>query len=286
MKRWVFLAACLAAVAPIAAQQATPYTPTAVTAQDYARAERLMAYNVTPLVYRSGVRATWLPDGRFWYRVNTENGEQAVLVDPAHASKGTCDLPACTATTGGRGGGRGGAVRTDAPSPDGKRTVFIKDWNLWMRDLGSGKETQLTKDGVENYGYATDNAGWAKSDRAIVLWSPDSKKIATFQQDQRKVGDMYLVNTQVGHPKLEAWKYPLPGDENVAMIERVVIDVDSGKTTRLQMPPDQHRSTLCDNVACRGGEWADVYWSPDSTTLAFVSTSRDHRQETLRVADA
>ena len=29
------------------------------------------------------------------------------------------------------------------------------------------------------------------------------------------------------------------------------------------MPPDQHRSTLCDDVACRGGEWADVQWSPD-----------------------
>ena len=51
------------------------------------------------------------------------------------------------------------------------------------------------------------------------------------------------------------------------------------------MPPDQHRSTLCDDVACRG-EWGDVQWSPDAKTLAFVSTSRDHKQEQLRVADA
>ena len=42
-------------------------------------------------------------------------------------------------------------------------------------------------------------------------WSPDSKKIATQQQDERKVGDMYLVQTRVGHPVLRAWKYPLPG---------------------------------------------------------------------------
>jgi len=139
---------------------------------------------------------------------------------------------------------------------------------------------------VKDFGYATDNAGWTKSNRPIVLWSPDSKKIATFQQDQRDVGEMYLVNTQVGHPKLEAWKYPLPGDENVAMLQRVVIEVDPIKVIRLQMPPDQHRSTLCDHVACRGGDWADVQWSSDSTHLAFVSTSRDHRQETLRVADA
>ena len=69
------------------------------------------------------------------------------------------------------------------------------------------------------------------------------------------------------------------------MIQRVVIDVDSGKIVRLQMPPDQHRSTLCDDIACRG-DWADVQWSPDGSTVAFVSTSRDHRREQLRVADA
>ena len=36
------------------------------------------------------------------------------------------------------------------------------------------------------------------SDRPVLKWSPDSKKIATFQQDQRKAGEMYLVNTTVG----------------------------------------------------------------------------------------
>ena len=256
MRRIVF---CLSAAAvcaglwtPLGAQQA----PAAMTAADYARAEKFMNYNVTPLVFRSGVRGNWLPDGRMWYRVTTETGSEATLVDPAAGTKMPCDLAECRAGAAGGRGGRGqgagggrGAARTDSPSPDGTRTVYIKDWNLWVRNVASGKETQLTKDGVENFGYATDNAGWAKSDRAIVLWSPDSKKIATFQQDQRKVGDMYLVTTQVGHPKLETWKYPLPGDENVALIQRVVIDVDSGAITRLQMAPDQHRSTLCDNIA-------------------------------------
>jgi hypothetical protein len=56
----------------------------------------------------------------------------------------------------------------------------------------------------QEYGYATDNAGWIHSDNAILLWSPDSKKIATFQQDERGTGDMYLVSTAVGHPRLEA----------------------------------------------------------------------------------
>ena len=48
------------------------------------------------------------------------------------------------------------------------------------------------------------------------------------------------------------------------MIQRVVIDVDAGEVVRLKMPPDQHRSSLCDNLACRGGDWNDVQWAPDS----------------------
>jgi len=189
---------------------------------------------------------------------------------------------------GGRGAGRGAARAPESPSPDGKRAVFIRDWNLWMRDVATNRETQLTHDGVKDFGYATDNAGWTSSDRAIVLWSPDSKKIATFQQDQRNVGEMYLVSTKVGHPELRVSKYPLPGDSIVTMIHRVIIDVstETPKVIRLQMGADQHRSTLCDHIACRGGDWADVEWYPDASHLAFVSTSRDHKKENLRVADA
>ena len=182
-------------------------------------------------------------------------------------------------------GGRARAA-TDI-SPDKTKAAFIRDWNLWVRDLTTGKETQLTTDGVKDFGYATDNAGWQMSDNPILVWSPNSKKIATFQQDQRKDGEMYLIPTTNGHPQLRAWKYPLVGDKDVTMIERVIIDVDSPKVIRLKMPPDQHRSTLCDDVSCRGGSgWDDVQWSDDGRQLAFVSTSRDHKQEWMRIADA
>ena len=70
------------------------------------------------------------------------------------------------AAGGGRGrGGRGGGApaRNDAQSPDKQHTAFIKNDNLWMRDAGTNKETQLTFDGVKDYGYATDNAGWSTS---------------------------------------------------------------------------------------------------------------------------
>jgi len=286
MRRLFLAALCaLALAAPLVAQQ-RPSTPlrAALTAADYARAERFMTYNTTPLVLRSGVRPTWLEGDRFWYRVTTDRGPEFVLVDAAARTRGTCTLPACKEPRGGPTAAP--PVRTDIRSPDGKRTAFVRDHNLWVRELPDGAETQLTTDGEKDYGYATNNAGWTKSDRPVLLWSPDSKKIATFQHDSRKAGEMYLVDTRVGHPRLQAWKYPLPGDEHIFTIARVIVDVDARRVVRLQMPPDPHRSSLCDHIVCRGNDWVDVQWSPDAAQLAFVSTSRDHRHERLRVADA
>jgi dipeptidyl-peptidase-4 len=321
----------LLAFVPVLLTAQQPYAPASLTADDYARAEKFMAYNTGPLVFNGGVRGTWLPGDRLWFRNQSAAGFEYLLADPvrktlkpafdqgalaaalsaaaettydamhlpftdftygadeksivfdAGRSHWTCTLAPAHCT--GERRQRDAGPRTEALSPDGKRAAFIRSDNLWVRDVASGKETQLTTDGVPDFGYATDNAGWVKSDRAILVWSPDSRKIATFQQDQRGVGEMYLVQTRVGHPVLEQWKYPLPGDTLVSMIQRVVIDVDQGKVVRLQVPPDQHRSTLCDHIIC-GPSWTDVEWSPDASKLFFVSTSRDHQREWVRIADA
>lgn len=379
--------------------------PAALTAADYARAEKFIAYNLTPLVSRTSVRGTWLPGDALWYRNSGPGGtSEFILIDPARGTRqpafdhakvaaaltaarasigaspgasapvsaspasssaagstnpppanaasgnaATKSTPAASAGSAGAGsitydatrlpfqqiafspdrhailftvdgrrwscdvagrrcaeatpaeaaaaltgvsdqpafpGARGGgAASREVPSPDARRIAFVRNFNLWVRDVASGKETQLTTDGVKDFAYATDNAGWTRSDRPVLLWSPDSKRIATYQHDQREVGEMYLVDTRVGHPQLQAWKYPLPGDEHIITIQRVIIDVDPVKVTRLKMDPDPHRSTLCDHIVCRG-EWTDVEWRPDGAQLAFVSTSRDHKQETLRLADA
>jgi dipeptidyl aminopeptidase/acylaminoacyl peptidase len=257
------------------AQQPAP----ALTAVDYARAEQYLSRNTGPLVTGAAGRPTWLPDGRFWYRNTVEGRREFIVVDPARKTRTrTLDSAALVS--------RPDVPRNATRSPDGKRAAFIREWNLWVRDLATAEEKQLTTDGVKDFGYATDNAGWIRSDRAILLWSPDSKRIATFQQDDRPVGEMYLVSTAVGHPVLDAWKYPLPGDSVVSMIHRVIIDVDAGRLVRLQMPPDFHRSTVCDHVACEGSRLADAQWSADGMRLAFVSSSRDHKVAQLRVADA
>jgi dipeptidyl aminopeptidase/acylaminoacyl peptidase len=225
-----------------------------------------------------GISVLFTVDGKKW-KYDTQNNQLS-------ADTGT--MPDATTTQPGRqgrGGGRGGFGGNEVLSPDGKLAAFIKDWNLWVRDVATEKQTQLTADGVKDFGYATDNAGWKSSDRPVLQWSPDSKKIATFQQDQRNVSDMYLVTTNVGKPTLRAWKYPLPGDKEIPMIHRVIIDVDAAKVIPLQLPADPHRATLSDDISS-SGTFDDVDWNEDASQLAFVSTSRDHKQEKFRIADA
>jgi dipeptidyl-peptidase-4 len=276
-------------------QPASSAAQVAVTAADYARAERFLRDNVTPLAFGVGVQPVWISGERFGYRNRTVGGSEFILVDPARGTRVICNPE--TDRCGGaiddrelarlRAMASRGTAPAEVVSPDGKRAAFIRAFNLWVRDVATRRETQLTTDGVKDFGYATDNAGWVRSDRPVLVWSPDSRKIATFQQDERTVGEMYLVDTKVGHPTLQAWKYPLPGDSTIAMLRRVVIDVDSRRVLPLDMPMDPHRSTLCDHVVCRGTEgWVDVQWYPDASHLAFVSTSRDHKHEVLRIADA
>ena len=220
--------------------------------------------------------AMHLPFTRFTYSADGRSISFAV-----NGRSWTCEVTgaSCTAAK------EAARPRDEAVSPDGKLAAFIRRDNLWVRNPATGAERQLTTDGAPDFGYATDNAGWTKSDRPVLLWSPDSKKIATFQQDQRGVGEMYLVNTQVGHPRLQAWKYPMPGDKTVTMIQRVVIHLDGPRVVRLKMAPDEHRGTVTDDIKGPDGAWDDVEWSADSTRLAFVSTSRDHKVEQFRVAD-
>src|SRR5215211_3261427 len=72
-----FVLVALAVGSPLLAQQR------AITAADYARAERFMAYNTTPLVFGNTVRPTWLAGDRFWYRNTTPTAAELVVIDPA-----------------------------------------------------------------------------------------------------------------------------------------------------------------------------------------------------------
>ena len=89
------------------------------------------------LVDRSIGRPTWIDDDRFWYRVTTPEGPGYVTVDAA-------------------GGTRVAASKAPTQSPDKKRTAFIRDDDLWLRELGAeppkGHELHPRAGGVNERG--------------------------------------------------------------------------------------------------------------------------------------
>ncbi len=227
-------------------------------------------------------KATHLPFHSFKYG----NHQKSILFH-AVGKYWKCDLERyrCTTKKEKKEVSENQAKRGEVISPNGEWAAFIKDYNLWVRNLNTNKKIQLTKDGKKDFGYATNNASWKHSDRPVLRWSPDSKKIATYKQDQRASKYMHLTSTKVGAPDLESWRYAFPQDSAIMMIHRVIIDVDQPKVIPLDIPADPRRSTRMDDIVYEG-HLADVQWSSDGSKLAFVSTSRYHKIEKIRIADA
>ena len=295
----------------------------------YERAEEMLTWNLTGKVFNSNVNPNQIDRNRFWYMLNSREGNRYILVDVteqtreeafdhgrlANAIEEATGSPASPENLGlqnlrfyeNRTSIRFereqsvwscllqtyecSSVETvqrpvpfSVTSPDGTLAAYIEDYNLWVQVIETDERIQLTTDGEHNYGYATDNHGWRRSDRPLMKWSPDSKKISTFRQDEREVGTMTLWRTREGRPEADIWPYALPGDSIVPMLERVIIDVENQKTIFLDMEPDHHRSSNCCGLI-RNGVWVDNEWKRDSGKLAFVSTSRDYKEVSLRMAN-
>ncbi len=137
-------------------------------------------------------------------------------------------------------------------SPDGKTIVFARGHNLFMMDAENYErarkkaddkdiqEVQLTTDGEEHYSYARrlsdeDKKQYQKDEKdrpdyrvpAIGLtWSWDSSKFAAVRQDERKVGDLWVINSLANpRPTLETYRYGMPGEEHQPQAELFTFDL-------------------------------------------------------------
>src|SRR6201989_604367 len=138
---WIPAAMIAVASSFAGAQQA------ALTAADYARAEKFLRESVIPLVSGVVMQPVWLSGERIGYRSPVRGGgSQFVLVDPAKHTRVVCS-PA-TDRCGGpldpreisRITPQRGGSRPESISPDGKKAAFIRAYNLWVRGVASGRE--------------------------------------------------------------------------------------------------------------------------------------------------
>ena len=105
-------------------------------------------------------------------------------------------------------------------SPDSLKLAFTRDNNLWVVDIQSGQETQLTFDGSElilngyaSWVYYEEILGRASRYRAF-WWSPDSRKIGFYRFDNSEV-PMFPIYSPFGQDgKLSRTRYPKAGEKN------------------------------------------------------------------------
>jgi dipeptidyl-peptidase-4 len=129
-------------------------------------------------------------------------------------------------------------------SPDGHYACFVKGNDLWLRDLRSGAERALTRDGATNsfYGQQSQTNLAALSYRRWPqpegLWSPDSQWFLTVHIDERAVPEQALIQhaPPEGRPVLYQYKYPMPGDP-LPIAVFVAIEVSSGRIARFDEFP-------------------------------------------------
>ena len=171
-------------------------------------------------------------------------------------------------------------------SPDKKQALFVRDYNLWLRNLSSGEERALTQDGNKDYAYAAVSSAWGmKFDPTPLpqaLWSPDSQWAFTLQRDTREVKTLPTVHhiPKDGslRPQLEEVKVAYPGDEHVETYRMLAIHVSTG---RLQEANYRQIPAVCNGHGFfkEGMGW----WAKDSCHAYFVDMERDH--QTVRLVE-
>ncbi len=129
-------------------------------------------------------------------------------------------------------------------SPDSSAVVFSKGHDLYIMytDDPDSTEHRLTSDGEMHYSFARNTSDTSKAERrrASITWFRDSSKFYAVRRDQRKVNDLYLINSlSKPRPTLETYKYTMPGEKNAPQFEMYIFEKD--KRTRLKIDVEKWR---------------------------------------------
>jgi dipeptidyl aminopeptidase/acylaminoacyl peptidase len=125
-------------------------------------------------------------------------------------------------------------------SSDSIWIAYAKNYNLYLmktKDKDS-IEVQLSTDGERYYGYAVNSEDTTKNKKvkANVTWFRNSSKLYVEKQDERKVKDLFVVDVLAQpRPKLQTYRYSLPGEPFVPQTELVIFDVATKKRTDVDL---------------------------------------------------
>ena len=204
----------------------------------------------------------WDGTDRFLYSIRVDNKEQVFAVDIKAATQVQVDNDSINRlgrqaanTNQGFGNYWGGQQRRNM-SPDGKWELYIRDFNVWIKENGTNKEYQLSFDGAERAGYGQ------------VRWSPDSRTIFAMKQYEVDTRQILLAEsrpTNQTQPNYRWIDYAKPGDALAQNIP-VLFNVE----TKQQIPFD---------ASSFNNQYSLYFsaWSPDSKYAIFHYNQRGHQ---------
>ncbi len=171
-------------------------------------------------------------------------------------------------------------------SPNKRWAAFVKDHNLFLRDVSTGTQVQLTRDGVAGFEYATplpslrlmvDQGTEDVKQPAAVFWAPDSSRLVTYRIDSRNSGrftSLQFVPPNQLRPKAFTYVYPLPG-EVLASAQPIIFEVQT-----------QTRMEVSASIELPFQEGPGFEWFPDSKSFFYDYDERGYKAKELRVVDA
>ncbi len=122
-------------------------------------------------------------------------------------------------------------------SPDGTKVAFVRENNLFLKDLLSGEEKQLTFDGKDRH-IINGTTDWVYEEEFAITkgfyWSPDSKTIAFYKFDESGVPEYEMQMWGDLYPEMHRYKYPKAGEDN-SIVSIHFYDLESGKTTKAEL---------------------------------------------------
>jgi dipeptidyl aminopeptidase/acylaminoacyl peptidase len=186
-------------------------------------------------------------------------------------------------------------------SPDGNTIVFGRNHNLYWMDKSNYEkalkneedstivETAITTDGVEHYSYHNDSQGESNVEKeknktkrksTFILWSPDSKYFVLNRTDNRKVKDLWVINSIADpRPTLETYKYWMPGEKEAPVEHLLLFDatLKTAKEITAGAFKDQDVNIWSDpgKASNRDDDVKPMIWLGDNTKFYMSRTSRD-----------